>query len=666
MQGIGMRSYYRKFFKLSNKYPDIFVCIVLLLFAFSMASVAIASDDKFPTLPISAYASLPDTTQVKLSPNGDSIAMIKNYKGALILMTYNFKSGEKRHLFQADNNEAILKWFKWANDDILLISASYPTKSIGSNVKYSLTRLHKYDLSTPKGLELLVRSSENKKEHNAQIQDRIISYLPERPDHILMAIDYDVPGKPSIYDINIRTNKRKRIKKPKHFASRWYADQQGNPRISVGRNKTKVIYKLYDTKGKKIRDLWSYKVFEKNKVNIMGFDINPNILYIRALHKGKDAIFIVDLSDESLKRELVLAKKKRDVKGSLIYSPKTHAVVGISQGSGDDNKTYWDPDYLAFKKAINKALPKASNSIISMSKDLNKYVLYSSSKTSAGDYYLGDRASKKLAQLASRYPQINESNYARQKKVKYKARDGKTIHGFITTPVGKLKGKKLPAIVLPHGGPMSQTRAGFHYWAQLFANRGYVVFQPNFRGSSGYGYDFEMAAIQAWGEAMQDDLQDAANWLMKRKFVDSEKICIGGGSYGGYAALMAAVKHGDTFKCAASFAGVSDLELIISRAQNFSNRDVIEKQIGTDSDKLEAVSPVNFANKINIPILLIHGTEDRVVDVEHSQDMAEELEDFDKDFRYVEIEGANHYLSVQKHRIQTLEEMVKFFDKHLK
>ncbi len=642
------------------------LCSTLLILSLLISNLVFSSDDKPSHLPISAYGSLPDTAQVKLSPSGESIAMIKNSKGTLVLMTYNFKSGEKRSLFQADNKEALLKWFKWANDDILLVSASYPTKSIGSSIKYSLTRLHKYDLSTPKGLELLVKPSEHKKERNVQIQDRIISFLPERPDHILMAIDYDVPGKPSIYDINIRTNKRKRIKKPKHFASSWYADQQGNPRISVGRDKTKIIYKLYDIKGKKIRDLWSYKVFEKNKVNILGFDINPNILYIRAIHNGRDAIFKVDLSDKSLKRELVLAKKKRDVKGSLIYSPKTHAVVGISQGSGDDNKTYWDPDYLAFKKAINKALPKANNSIISMSKDLNKYVLYSSSKASAGDYYIGDRASKQLLHLASRYPQINESNYARQRKVKYKARDGKTIHGYLTTPVGKLKGRNLPAIVLPHGGPMSSTKAGFHYWAQLFANRGYVVFQPNFRGSSGYGYDFEMAAIQAWGEAMQDDLQDAANWLMKKKFVDSEKICIGGGSYGGYAALMAAVKHGETFKCAASFAGVSDLELIIARAQNFSNRHVVEKQLGTDSDKLEAVSPVNFAEKINIPILLIHGTEDRVVDVEHSQDMAEELEDFDKDFRYVEIEGANHYLSVQKHRIQTLEELVKFFDKHLK
>jgi dipeptidyl aminopeptidase/acylaminoacyl peptidase len=268
--------------------------------------------------------------------------------------------------------------------------------------------------------------------------------------------------------------------------------------------------------------------------------------------------------------------------------------------------------------------------------------------------------------LASRYPLINKNNYASKEKVQYKARDGVTIEGYLTMPIGDHEGKKLPAIIFPHGGPMSRTLAGFDYWAELFANRGYLVFQPNFRGSSGYGYDFEMAAIGGWGKAMQDDLQDAAHWLIDKNIVNSEKICIGGGSYGGYAALMAAVKHGETFKCAASFAGVSDLELIISRAQSFSNSAVVEKQLGNDSDKLADVSPVNFAKDINIPILLIHGTEDRIVDVEHSQDMAEELEDYDKEVKYVEIEGANHFLSVQKHRIQTLEEMVMFFDKHLK
>lgn len=250
--------------------------------------------------------------------------------------------------------------------------------------------------------------------------------------------------------------------------------------------------------------------------------------------------------------------------------------------------------------------------------------------------------------------------------VKYKARDGLEIEAYLTKPVNSKENSRLPAIILPHGGPMARDYSGFDYWAELFANRGYVVFQPNFRGSSGYGYDFEMAAVQGWGKAMQDDLEDAAHWLNEQNIIDEKRVCIAGASYGGYAALMASVKHADTFQCAASFAGVSDIELIVSKARYFTNKEVVRKQFGTDSDELEAVSPVNFAKKINIPILLIHGTDDKVVPVIHSREMADELEDFDKDVKYVEIEGANHHLSVQKHRMQTLEAMLAFFDKHLK
>lgn len=652
---------------LFSQYKRYFIISILTILLLSISTAAFSSNEKIAPLPISAYGSLPDTSQVKLSPNGESIAMVKNNQGTLILMTYNFKTGENRYLLQADNVEVILRWFAWANDDILLVSAAYPTQSAYTSVKYSLTRLHKYDLTTQKGLEILVKASEQigQKENKAQFQDNVISLLPDKPDHILMAIDYDEPGKPSLYKVNVRTKKRTRVKRTKRFVKSWYADQQGYARISYGRDETRIFYKLYDKKGNELRELWSYEVFEKNKVQILGFDLDPNILYILALHQGHDAIFKVDITDKSLKRELVFALEKSDVKGSLIYSPKTHAVVGLSHSGDDDNKIYWDQEYISFKRSINKALPKSNNSIISMSKDLNKYVLYSSSKTSPGDYYIGDRSSKQLLFLASRYPLINKNNFASKERVKYKARDGVTIEGYLTIPIGDHQEKKLPAIILPHGGPMSRTHAGFDYWAELFANRGYLVFQPNFRGSSGYGYDFEMAAIGGWGKAMQDDLQDAANWLINKNIVTPEKICIGGGSYGGYAALMAAVKHGETFKCAVSFAGVSDLELIISRAQNFTNSAIVEKQLGNDSDKLANVSPVNFAKDINIPILLIHGTEDRVVDVEHSQDMNDELEGYGKDVKYVEIEGANHYLSVQKHRIQTLEEMVKFFDKHL-
>jgi len=203
-----------------------FLHTIILVFILIFSPITIANESKVPPLPISTYGSLPDTSQVTLSPSGEKIAMVKNLKGTLVLMTYNFKTKEKRNLLQADNVDVVLNWYVWANDDVLLVSAAYPTRQ--GSTKYTSTRLHKFDLTKTDGLKRLVKSKSLKRERAAQIQDNIISFLPEQPDKILMAIDYEKANKPSLYEVNVRTNKRKRIKKFKSYAIDWFADQQGN------------------------------------------------------------------------------------------------------------------------------------------------------------------------------------------------------------------------------------------------------------------------------------------------------------------------------------------------------------------------------------------------------------------------------------------------------
>jgi dipeptidyl aminopeptidase/acylaminoacyl peptidase len=645
-------------------YRLLYLLVLVVPFSFSAtANNPSAVNSKNPVLPVSAYGHLPMVSNVQLSPDGNRIAMLKNLKGNQVLMTYNLLNGESQAVLQSDNIKITLNWYVWGNDDVLLISTGALSKDGGT--KYTSSRLYKYDLSTDKELSLLVKPKISHKEKSAQLQDNIISLMPAQPDKILMAINFEHWSKPSLFEVNIRTKQRSRVKRYKTYIDNWFADQQGKPRITYKVDDTEISYKLFNTKGELERDLWSYEIFEQDVVHILGFDVNPNILFIRALHQGKYAVFKVDLTDKDLNRELVYADANYDVNGSLIYSPKTGAVVGLSHEGDTDNKIYWDKEYLAFKQALNSALPDSDNTIISMSKDQNDYILFSSSVQRPGDYLLGNRKNKKLEFLASLYPHIDASNYATKELVQYEARDGLFIEGYLTTPLNTPKNAKLPAIIFPHGGPMARDYAGFDYWSELFANRGYLVFQPNFRGSSGYGYEFEMASVKGWGLAMQDDLQDATHWLIEQGLVDANKVCIAGASYGGYAALMAAVKHSDTFKCAASFAGVTDLERIIRDANAFSNKKIVHKQMGKDSDQLEATSPVNFANKINIPVLLIHGTDDQIVPVKHSQVMAAALTKQNKQVSYIELEHANHYLSNQTHRIQTLEAMTDFFAKHL-
>ncbi|MEP0355087.1 prolyl oligopeptidase family serine peptidase, partial [Paraglaciecola sp.] len=168
-----------------------------------------------------------------------------------------------------------------------------------------------------------------------------------------------------------------------------------------------------------------------------------------------------------------------------------------------------------------------------------------------------------------------------------------------------------------------------------------------------------------WGLTMQDDLTDAANWLVEQNIALKDKMCIVGASYGGYAAAMAAVKTPDLFKCAISFAGVTDLKKLVSTSRRYLNSKFVKKQIGDDSADLKARSPAYHADKVNIPMLFIHGEDDRVVDIVQSEIMVEELEDLDKDVEFIELENGDHYLSIQRNRHATFKAMDTFLKKHL-
>jgi dipeptidyl aminopeptidase/acylaminoacyl peptidase len=212
---------------------------------------------------------------------------------------------------------------------------------------------------------------------------------------------------------------------------------------------------------------------------------------------------------------------------------------------------------------------------------------------------------------------------------------------------------------------MSEDGKDFDMFSTFMANRGYVVFQPNFRGSSGYGHDFMMQAVGGYGMEMQDDLEDAVTYLVKEKIADPKNVCIVGASYGGYAALMGATKTPDLFKCAISFAGMSDLIKMRDNFRWFANKNTARKQFGEDKDQLKQTSPARMAEKVKIPILLIHGDDDVVVPVKQSRIMAEALKDEGKQYEYIELEDGTHNLDYLPHRQQTFEAMEKFLQKHL-
>lgn len=632
---------------------------------FSLSSFAIEQ------LPAKYFGALPEYSHIALSPEGNRIAFINNItqpEQLALLMTYDLDEGKNHLLLKSDNDDIKLNWFHWANNDTLIISAKFGSKYKGN--RYYETRLMsmRFDsqgkkpkvIVKPRGRTATGRGGI----FTSQFQDNVIDYLPDDPEHILVAVDFDIQTMPSVYKVNVNTAKKSRIIKGKRQIRDWISDRQGRVRIGEGYdydNGDVVIYERKDD-DTDLRKIFEYNAFKQNQISILGFDIDPNILYYRTYKGDKLALYSLNLT--SMEKTLVFEDENYDVDGSLVYSSKTNDVIGIRHAQADHGIHYFKNGRTAFHKGLDKALPETINYIRSFSRDENRYILYIENDNIPGVYMIGDREQKSLFPLFETYPLLPPESIADNKKVTYTTRDGLEIEGYLTLPLfGKAP---YSTVIHPHGGPGARDYDGFDYWTAFMSHRGYAVFRPNFRGSSGYGKEFSDAQMRGWGLEMQDDISDATQWLIKEGIAKKDKICIVGASYGGYAATMATVKTPDLFACAVSFAGVTHLPKLAYRQGKFLGGDLIaENQIGEDSDDLKARSPYYNAEKVKTPTLLVHGYEDRVVNVEQSRLYAEELEDLDKPVKYVELETADHYLTIGSNRIRFFEELDVFLAAHL-
>ncbi|MGI2047842.1 alpha/beta hydrolase family protein [Shewanella oncorhynchi] len=620
-----------------------------------------------PQLPVEAFASIPDVSSVQLSPNGKKIASVvrvdqAKLKGTVVSIQ-DIETGEKSIPLHTDNQKFVILSLQWANDNILLISAKFPANRYGTPT--TETRLVKYDLTTKKTSSVLPRSVLDRLNWIPQHQGQIIDLMPDDPDNILLSLDGmgENVGEDSVLKVNLAQGKSSYTQNAKKKIISWITDRQHKVRISIYNDDTE--YRIYEQAEQKSdsRLLWTFKAFSEDTVWPLGFDTDPNILYVRAYHQGFEAIFKVNLTDPNLTKELVYANEATDVEGDLLYSQLKKKVIGISEGDGEEY-TFWETEYVGLQNGLKAVLPDAHNYITQFSANERRYIVYSTSSTEPGTYYFGDRDEKTLYPIANRYGKLNSELLANTQHLTYEARDKLKIDAYLTVPKG-LEAKQLPTIIFPHGGPISYDSNGFDYWAQFFANRGYAVFRMNFRGSAGYGYEFMKAGLKSWGLEMQNDVEDGTRYLIAQGISDPKRICIAGASYGGYAALMGAAMTPDLYRCAISVAGVTDVAYLVKSSRRHTNYEVVKEQIGDDLDALYERSPISKADKINIPVLLLHGDKDRVVKVQHSREMYDELKSLNKPVEYIELENGDHYLSNNDNRLATFKALDKFLADNL-
>lgn len=623
--------------------------------------------------PVGAYAELPPIQQVDLSSDGTRAVMLRAVGDTYQVVVADLDAGTMQLLMAADPEQFLFNWCRWANDERIVCSIrSYETlraEQLGGyrfrrylDGRTVFTRLLAVNADGSNQLQLVPRAITRAGEElkwNPPDQDTVVSWLDDDPRHILLQLRRERRDAPTLYRLDIYNNRMSRVRRAHPSVQRWYADRGGNLRLGVGyRDGEPVAFAVRDG------DL------VERDLSVLGGVAPPRLaglvpggsdVYVFA-NNGRDTrgLYRVDLRSGDVV-ETLLADPDFDVDGRLLLARGSGRALALNYWRERPALHWFDPALARRFEALRAAIPGHPTrlEILSVDDAVDRIVFSAADRVTPARHYLFDRKAGRLVRLASAYPDIERVYEARL--VSYRARDGLDIPAYLTLPGGD---PPYPSVVLPHGGPWSRDSGTFDYWTQFLASRGYAVLQPNFRGSSGYGDRFLSAGFEQWGLAMQDDLVDGLDWLVARGIADADRVCFVGGSYGGYAALVAAFKTPQRIRCAVSFAGVTDLQDLTDRWRLFDLGSLSIARVQEGGARQES-SPLQQADRIGVPVLIVHGDVDRSVMIDQSRALVEALEAAGKPFRYVEQANGDHYLSIQSQRVEFLDALQAFLAEHL-
>ena len=376
---------------------------------------------------------------------------------------------------------------------------------------------------------------------------------------------------------------------------------------------------------------------------------------------GPDVIERVEIA--SGHREVVLSDPELDP-AYIVWSADRVEPIGAAYGLGVPRARFWDaahPDARVLQR-VEQAFPDDAVTYDSGSRDGRFAVLRVWSDRDPGSFYLLDRRTLKVDLMARMMPGLDIDALARSQPICLAARDGTVLHGYLTLPLRN--SSPPPLVVLPHGGPFGiQDDGSFDREVQMLAANGFAVLRVNFRGSGGFGRAFEEAGYRQWGGRMQDDVVDATRWALASGKVDPARVCIWGSSYGGYAALVAAVQNSDLFRCAVDTAGLSDLALQWKWGDTHRSRygrSFLDRSMGSDPKDLYARSPVHFVDRIRIPLLVVHGVLDERVSFNHVRALRDALDKAKVPYEGYFPRNEMHGIDGDAHRLEYYQRVLDF------
>ncbi len=594
----------------------------------------------------------PEKVNFSLSPDGKFYAYMAPYKR--MLNVYVREIGKEAEIQLTYDTLRSVYGFFWANNERILY-----IKDSGGDENMKLFGVNK----DGSNLTALVDFP--------KVRTEMIDDLPDIDEFVIIGLNKRVPQVFDPYRLNVNTGELTMLAENPGNIVGWMTDHNGELRVAfavVEGVNTSLLYR--DTEKDPFREILQTTFKETMSPQFFTFD-NKKLYAVSDL--GRDKLAAVVFDPMLAKEEKVLYENTDYDVDQLVYSRARKVLTAARYTSWKRERFFFDSEFETMMNDLKSKLGDLEFDLVSNNKAEDKFLVLANSDKSLGTYYLYDKRSGILEKISDITPWLDPEEMATMNPVEYASRDGLTIHGYLTLPKGYTmeNAKNLPVVVNPHGGPWYRNQWGFNPEVQFLANRGYAVFQMNFRGSTGYGRKFWEASFKEWGRSMQDDITDGVNWLIDKGIADKERIAIYGASYGGYATLAGITKTPDLYAAAVDYVGVANMFTFMKTIPPYwePQLQMFYEMVGDpvrDSLLLSEVSPVLHSDKITTPLFVAQGANDPRVNINESNQMVEALRNRGITVEYMVKEDEGHGFYNEKNQFDFYNAMDKFLAEHLK
>jgi dienelactone hydrolase len=640
-----------------------------------------AAEAVAPLLPAAAFAALPQVSDVELSPDGTLVAWLDRSEPQVKVVIFDLARKSYRRTLNVDPSMTLRSLF-WADDDSLLLSLSQvqalPIDAGGK--RYTFFRTLAIQVASGKSVMLLMSGGERPWVTGASL----VAWHTNAPHSVVMSsFDYDSNAERSemgthihdpradsgwvgeLFQVDTLTGKGRVIDQGDQYADQWVVAADGAPVVrSEWVPGSQYLVQVKSAAG------WR-QIFELHdglEWTLHGLSADGKSVIATGPDKsGWVKLWAIALDGSGAKD--LLPDAAADVM-EVIPDRFSGAPAGVELGGLEPRIRWIDPAAQWRYESVAAAFPGREVAVYSRSQDGSRLIAEVQDRSHPPVYYLVDLKTHRADIVGEEYPALANVTLGSVREITYPARDGTAIPAYLTLPPGQAP-KALPMVVLPHGGPESRDTPEFDWLSQFFASRGYAVLQPQFRGSTGFGEAFRVAGRRQWGGLMQNDVTDGIKAMIGQGIADPRRICIVGGSYGGYVALAGAAFTPDLYACAVSINGVSDLPAMLGYEKEHAGEESDQvaywtRDIGSTFDSYVVdLSPANAAADVEAPVLLLHAADDTVVPIAQSQEMAGALDKLRKPVTLITLAGEDHWLSNAATRLEVLEDTDRFLRQYL-